>query len=97
MRKLKTTGSFRTDLKKLSKQEIEETKIVVTKLQNDIPLEAKYRDHELHGNYEGCRECHIRPDLLLVYSKGSEKELLILTLYRINSHTNIFDTKKNKR
>ena len=97
MRKLKTTSAFRTDLKKLSKSEIDETKVVVTKLQNDEPLEAKYRDHDLHGNYEGYRECHIRPDLLLVYKKGSEGELLILTLYRISSHTNIFDTKKSKK
>ena len=97
MRKLKTTSAFRTDLKKLSKSEIDETKVVVTKLQNDEPLEAKYRDHDLHGNYEGYRECHIRPDLLLVYKKGSEGELLILTLYRISSHTNIFDIKKSKK
>ena len=97
MRKLKTTSAFRTDLKKLSKSEIDETKVVVTKLQNDEPLEAKYRDHDLHGNYEGYRECHIRPDLLLVYKKGSEGELLILTLYRISSHTNIFDIKNSKK
>ena len=97
MRKLKTTGSFRTDLKKLSNAEIAETKIVVTKLQKDGLLDAKYRDHDLHGNYNGYRECHIRPDLLLVYKKGSEGELLILTLYRISSHTNIFDIKKSKK
>lgn len=97
MRKLKTTSAFRTDLKKLSKSEVDETKIVVTKLQKDEPLDVKYRDHDLHGNYEGYRECHIRPDLLLVYKKGSEGELLILTLYRISSHTNIFDIKKSKK
>ena len=97
MRKLKTTSTFRTDLKKLSTPEVEETKVVVTKLQNDEPLDAKYRDHDLHGNYDGFRECHIRPDLLLVYKKGSEGELLILTLYRISSHTNIFDIKKSKK
>ena len=97
MRKLKTTSAFRTDLKKLSKAEVDETKVVVTKLQKDELLDAKYRDHDLHGNYEGYRECHIRPDLLLVYKKGSEGELLILTLYRISSHTNIFDTKKSKK
>ena len=97
MRKLKTTNAFRSDLKKLSNAEIAETKIVVTKLQKDELLDAKYRDHDLHGNYNGYRECHIRPDLLLVYKKGSEGELLILTLYRISSHTNIFDTKKSKK
>lgn len=97
MRKLKTTSAFRTDLKKLSKSETNETKAVVIKLQNDEILEAKYCDHDLHGNYKGYRECHIRPDLLLIYKKGNEGELLILTLYRISSHTNIFDVKKSKK
>ncbi|WP_303921469.1 type II toxin-antitoxin system YafQ family toxin [Treponema berlinense] len=64
MRKLKTTSSFRTDLKKLTKSEADETKSVVVKLQKDETLDAKYRDHDLHGNYNGYRECHIRPDLL---------------------------------
>ena len=45
----------------------------------------------------GYRECHIRSDLLLVYKKGNEDKILILTLYRISSHTNIFDTKKSKK
>lgn len=97
MRKLKTTSSFRTDLKKLTKSEADETKSVVVKLQKDETLDAKCRDHDLHGNYNGYRECHIRPDLLLVYQKGNEGELLILTLYRISSHTNIFDIKKSKK
>ena len=95
-RELHIARSFKTDIKKLSAQEKAETRAVVQKLQKDEPLEPKFRDHDLHGNYEGYRECHVRPDLLLVYAKGSEGELLILTLYRISSHTNIFDIKKRK-
>ena len=95
-RELHIARSFKTDIKKLSAQEKAETRTVVQKLQKDEPLEPKFRDHDLHGNYEGYRECHVRPDLLLVYAKGSEGELLILTLYRISSHTNIFDIKKRK-
>ena len=97
MRDIHVSNQFKTDLKKLSKQDRLAVNTVVTKLQNDVHLDVKYRDHELHGNYEGYRECHIRPDLLLVYTKGSEGELLILTLYRISSHTNIFDIKKSKK
>ena len=92
-----SSKTFRTDYKKLSKAETEETDTVIQKLLRDEPLEAKYRDHDLHGNYEGYRDCHIRPDLLLIYKKGQEDELLILTLYRISSHTNIFDIKKSKK
>lgn len=96
-RQLRTTKSFRSDYKKLSNDEVSETDVVVKKLMNDEPLDEKYRDHDLHGNYKGCRECHIRPDLLLVYKKGTDGKLLILTLYRISSHTNIFDTKKSQK
>ena len=92
-REIRTSSRFKTDLKKLSSRDKLVVRAVVDKLQIDEPLEPKYRDHDLHGNYDGYRECHIRPDLLLVYRKGSEGELLILTLYRINSHTNIFDKK----
>ena len=34
---------------------------------NDSPLDVKYRDHALTGDMAGLRECHIRPDLLLIY------------------------------
>ena len=87
---------FRTDYKKLSKSETEDTDAVIKRLLNNETLEAKYRDHDLHGNYEGYRECHIRPDLLLVYKRLVTGELLVLTVYRISSHTNIFDISKRK-
>lgn len=96
-RQLHTAKAFRADYKKLSKDEVAETDIVVQKLLHDEPLESKYRDHALHGNYDSYRECHIRPDLLLVYKKSNNDKLLILTLYRINSHSNIFNVKKSKK
>ena len=96
-REVRASSKFKTDLKKLNQQERLDVKTVVDKLQVDETLEPKYRDHDLHGNYIGYRECHIRPDLLLVYKKGAEGKLLILTLYRISSHTNIFATKKSKK
>ena len=94
---LKSAKSFRTDYKKLSKAEIEDTDIVIKKLLNNETLDPKYKDHELHGNYEGYRECHVRPDLLLVYKRLVTGELLILTVYRISSHTNIFDINKSQK
>lgn len=97
MRKLKTTSAFRKDLKKLNSKEAKDTTDIIIKLQKDEILDEKFRDHELHGNYAGFRECHVHPDLLLVYKKGSENEILILTLYRISSHTNIFDISKSKK
>lgn len=96
-RELHIARSFKTDAKKLSKSEKDDTREVVLKLQEDKPLEVKNRDHDLHGNYEGYRECHIRPDLLLVYKKTDDKELHILSLVRVGSHTNIFDISKSKK
>lgn len=93
---LRTAKSFRKDYKKLTAKETEETDSVIQTLLSGKELNKKYKDHDLHGNYEGYRECHVFPDLLLVYKRISDDEILILTVYRINSHTNIFDIKKRK-
>ena len=61
---------------------------VVEKLSNDETLEPKYKDHALKGNYIGFRECHIKPDLLLVYRKRDD--VLELYLANLGNHNNIF-------
>jgi len=62
---------------------------VITMLQNDIPLEEKYCDHELKGKYQGFRECHIQPDWLLIYLK--ENDVLTLTLVDTGTHADLFN------
>jgi mRNA interferase YafQ len=62
---------------------------VLTEIANQRPLPAKYQDHELSGNWNGFRECHIQPDWLLIYLL--EDNLLTLTLVRTGSHTDLFD------
>jgi mRNA interferase YafQ len=52
------------------------------------PLPLKYRDHNLSGSYEGHRECHITPDWLLIYK--IEQNILILTLTRTGTHSDLF-------
>ena len=56
MRELRVSKSFKKDMKKLSKSQSEKAKNVIEKLQKDIPLEQKYHDHNLKGNYEAWRE-----------------------------------------
>ena len=51
-------------------------------------LTIKYRDHNLSGNYAGCRECHITPDWLLIYEIQNDE--LILCLTRTGSHSDLF-------
>ena len=60
---------------------------VIYALENGIPLPERYHDHALHNNWEGFRECHIRPDLLLTYRYEGE-DLLILE--RLGTHSEIF-------
>ena len=52
-----------------------------------LHLEPKYRDHQLNGEWEGSRECHIRPDLLLVYTYEGRDWLI---LERLGSHAELF-------
>ena len=84
------TGKLKKSLK-LAKKRGWDLKLldkVITMLQNDIPLEEKYRDHELKGKYQGFRECHIQPDWLLVYR--IEDDVLVLTLTRTGTHSDLF-------
>lgn len=92
--KLKITKSFKSDYKKLNKQEIEATDGIIKRLLAGERPEAKYCDHALQGNYIGYRECHVRPDLLLVYKITIDGTVSVLKCFRISSHTNIFDVKK---
>jgi len=87
---IKPTKAFKKGLKlslKRGKDE-EKIKIVITQLANGIPLEPKYNDHQLHGKYNDCRECHIEPDWLLIYKIKNDK--LILTLTNTGSHSDLF-------
>ena len=61
---------------------------VVDTLRQGKQLDAKYRDHELNGKFKGFRECHIKPDWLLVYL--IENDILTLTLVDTGTHSDIF-------
>ena len=58
------------------------------------PLPEKNHDHQLHGDYEGYRECHITSDWLLIYIKDTE--IKIISLSRTGTHSDLF-SKKNKQ
>jgi mRNA interferase YafQ len=75
-------------LPKKQNKDIEKLYTVIEKLANGEELEEKYRDHDLKGNYKGCRECHIEPDFLLVYEIYND--VLVLLLNRTGSHSELF-------
>jgi mRNA interferase YafQ len=60
---------------------------VLTLLANDVPLPPENKDHPLVGDWVGHRDCHLRPDLLLLYRKPDETTL---QLVRLGSHSELF-------
>ena len=87
---IRFTTQFKKDIKLAKKQgkDIDKLFEVVEHLANGEALEDKYRDHDLSGNYKGCRECHIESDWLLIYEV--DNGILILMLYRVGSHSDLF-------
>lgn len=85
---VRQTSRFRRDVKRLrrQKQDVSLLETVVKMLVVQKPLPERYRDHALVGTWYGFRECHIRPDWLLIYRiEGDE-----LQLARTGSHANLF-------
>ena len=84
------SNQFKRDLKLARKRGLDIALLdaVVTQLANELPLAAKYRDHDLKGNYAGFRECHIHPDWLLIYLVRQER--LVLTMIRTGTHSDLF-------
>ena len=90
MLKLAFTSQFKKDYKKAKKRglDLSELHAVLDKLCAGEQLEERHRDHALTNNYVGFRECHIRPDWLLIYA--IDKGQLILTASRAGTHSDLF-------
>jgi len=92
MLKITQSNRFKRDFRKLAHSDRFDLKhfhTVVNQLASGVGLASKYKDHRLKGELQEFRECHLEPDLLLIYSK--EVEILTLLLFRIGSHTELFD------
>lgn len=85
MRKLDRSKAFKRDFKKRGDLDTAMIEVLYLLL-NDDPLPTQYKDHALTGNYKGFRECHIKPDLLLIYKKAGD----YLQLARLGSHSELF-------
>lgn len=84
------TGKFKKSLKNAKKRGLDITLLnpIVDRLLQGIPLDEKYKDHPLRGNWAGFRECHIQPDWLLIYLV--ENDILTLTLVDTGTHSDLF-------
>ena len=90
MLNLKTTSKYRKDRRQAIKSGLPMHLLdeVLQTLCEEKPLAFKHNDHALKGDYAGLRECHIRPDWLLIYA--IDKGNLILTATRTGSHSELF-------
>lgn len=82
------TTQFKRDVKHLSAKDRQATIEIIDRLAAGEKLEAKYKDHPLTGKLKGYRDCHVKPDLVLIYK--IENDILLLSAYRISSHSNLF-------
>ncbi len=88
---LKKSNRFEKAFRKVSQYRNfrqEKYEYAVSILISGLDLPKSFKDHELLGNKKGERECHIAPDILLIYK--IEKDILILELLDIGSHSNLF-------
>ena len=85
------TSQFKKDYKLAMKRHLDVDRLdqIIRLLSKGEKLPDRYRDHPLSGRWQGYRECHILPDWLLIYRQ--ESHLLILTLVRTGTHSDLFD------
>lgn len=91
MRTIERTGAFKRDYKREAKGRHKTTLDgdlvpVLSALAEDRPLEPRQRDHALTGNWKDFRDCHLKPDLVLIYGKPDDQTL---RLVRLGSHTEL--------
>ena len=88
MLKLNVSTKFKRDYKVCNKRgyNLKVLQCVIDILRMPEILERKHKDHKLSGNYEGCRECHILPDWLLIY-RITEDEIYLV---RTGTHSDLF-------
>lgn len=92
MRMIERSTAFKRDYKRELKGQYKKVldidfKDILKKLVSDIPLEKRYHDHGLSGDWAGYRECHIKPDLLLIYRKTEDDKIF---LARLGTHGLLF-------
>ena len=91
MRRIERTSRFKRDFKRETKGRHQATLVddfvdIVTALANDQPLADKHNDHALTGDWKGHRDCHVKPDLVLIYRKPDKDTLQLI---RLGSHSEL--------
>jgi mRNA interferase YafQ len=93
MRRIERATAFKRDYRRVRAvsryRDLDKRLVAVLDLLvDDRPLPPLNRDHALSGNWSGYRDCHLWPDLLLIYAKSSPD---LLQLVRLGSHSDLFE------
>ncbi len=91
MRSLSYSKRFKKSLKRYIRSgnfNLNELQVLIQKVWRGERLEERYQNHKLSGVFEGYSECHIRPDLLLIYHIDMQASRL--TIFDIGSHSELF-------
>lgn len=91
MRTIERTNQFKRDYKREAKGRYRTVleggfREVLAALVTDEPLAERYRDHALTGDWKDHRDCHIKPDLVLIYRKPDDNRLQLI---RLGSHSEL--------
>jgi len=89
MRQTQNKKKFKKDIFRMERRgkDIQKLKIAMDMLLNEETLPYKYKNHKLIGNYQGCWECHIEPDWLMIYKIKNQ----IVIFERTGTHSDLFD------
>ncbi len=92
MRAIERSSRFKRDYKREMKGRHRATldadlMATLIALASDDPLQSRYQDHGLSGDWAGYRDCHVKPDLVLIYAKLDDHTL---RLARLGSHSEVF-------
>lgn len=88
MYEIHTSTKYKKQRKKLSQDDRDLLDGVIFRLACGESLEQRYRDHALKGLFSAYRECHIKPDLLLIYKR--QEDILVLTCVQVGKHSEVF-------
>ena len=90
MYEVKFTTAYKKSYQLMKKRGLDVSMLdeVVDLLRQGKQLDEKYHDHGLTGDYVGFRECHVKPDWLLIYL--IENDILTLTLVDTGTHSDLF-------
>lgn len=90
MREIESTAKFKRDFKRETKSDSKVAPLIAEVLEllaHDRVLPVRLRDHPLAGDWKGFRDCHVKPDLVLIYKKVGDD---LIKLVRLGSHSAIF-------